>query len=303
MKTSLKGGSLVLFLTAVQSQPLSSSAGQDLVFQAGSPGLAQVEDVPVDGDSLTVSLAFKTGATTGQLLYMKETSAGHVISLSLSDGALHLQVHPDTLVIPTRKDTGEKILYNDSQWHEVLIALTKIVGSLKYVILKTDEVLANENVETLPLLAGAKYETFIGGLPASEVMRDSYAGCIRDLNIMETHVTDFTLSGAFMGECGDFDQDSAPVFTGPLTGEITETDDVGKVVMTVKAEDGDRGNPRKILYELLENPHDLFALDPSSGDLSLVKQIDREASSQANPSNVLILTVRASELSDGEPGN
>ena len=139
------------------------------------------------------------------------------------------------------------------------------------------------------------------GLPASEEMKNSYVGCVRDINIMETSITDFTKSGAFVGECGDFDQDSAPVFLGPLTGEITETDDVGKVVMTVKAEDGDRGNPRKILYELLENHHDLFALDPSSGELSLAKQIDdREASSQ---DNVLILTVRASKLSDGEPGN
>ena len=49
---------------------------------------------------------------------------------------------------------------------------------------------------------------------------------------METHVTDFTKSGAFVGECGDFDQDSAPVFTGSLTGEIT-----------VKAEDGDEETP------------------------------------------------------------
>ena len=78
-------GSLLLFLTAVQTQPLSSSipAGQDLVFQAGSPGLAELEDVPLGG-SLTFRLAFKTGANNGQLLYMKEASVNHTISLYLS---------------------------------------------------------------------------------------------------------------------------------------------------------------------------------------------------------------------------
>ena len=69
MKTSLVVPSLLLFLSSVQSQPLSffSSGGHDIVFPSGSPGLAQLEDVPVDGDSLTVSLASKTGEKDGQL--------------------------------------------------------------------------------------------------------------------------------------------------------------------------------------------------------------------------------------------
>ena len=283
---------LTMFLLLPPSS--SSSSGPSLVFPTDSPGYAQLEEITVDGD-LTVSLEFRTGASEAQLLYMRETSAGHHISLSLSDGALHLQVHPDTLIVPTSKKTGQRILYNDDQWHNVQMGLARI-GSVNIVTLQTE----SSVVETLPLLAGAKYETFIGGLPlpASEERRDSYAGCIRDINIMETPITDFTLSGAFVGECEDFAQDSAPVFTGSLTGEITETDSAGKVVLIVRAEDGDRGNPREILYELLENPHDYFALNQSSGELSLARQIDREAI----PSNELILTVRASELRDGEPG-
>ena len=177
MKTFLVVGSLLLFLTAVQTQPLSSSipAGQDLVFQAGSPGLAELEDVPLGG-SLTVSIAFKTGANNGQLLYMKEASVNHTISLYLEHGALHLQLQPGTLMILTSKETGEKILFNDNQWHEVLVVLTKVGGSLKYVQLKADEVSEDDNVQTLPLLDDAKYETFIGGLSASEETRNSYIG-------------------------------------------------------------------------------------------------------------------------------
>ena len=46
------------------------------------------------------------------------------LSLPIS-GALHLQVHPDTPIISTRNDAGEKILYNDNQWHKVKIEMEK----------------------------------------------------------------------------------------------------------------------------------------------------------------------------------
>lgn len=46
-------------------------------------------------------------------------------------------------------------------------------------------------------------------------------------------------------------QNTAPVFLGSLTGVIQEDDPIGTLVMTVQARDGDRGNPRKIHYELV----------------------------------------------------
>lgn len=46
-------------------------------------------------------------------------------------------------------------------------------------------------------------------------------------------------------------QNTAPVFLGSLTGVIQEDDPIGTLVMTVQARDGDRGDPRKIHYELL----------------------------------------------------
>ena len=153
----------------------------------------QLEDVPVDG-FLTISLAFKTGGKNCLLLFMRETSVGHNISLFLSDGALKLFFYPDTLIVPASKKTGEKILYNDNQWHEVLIVLGEIRGAVKYVTLETEEVSANENVENLPLLTGAKYETFIDDILSSEMNHMA----IRDININERPIT-FTLYGAFVG--------------------------------------------------------------------------------------------------------
>ena len=89
---------------------------------------------------------------------------------------------------------------------------------------------------------------------------------------------------------------SAPVFTGSLTGVITETDGEGAVIMTVQAEDRDNVRPRPILYELQRNPHNYFRLHPSSGELSLARQPDREALARAKPSNILVVEVVATEL-------
>ena len=95
-------------------------------------------------------------------------------------------------------------------------------------------------------------------------------------------------------------EDSSPVLTGSLTGVITETDGEGDVILTIQAEDRDNVPPRSILYELKSNPHNYFRLHPSSGELSLARQPDREALAGAEPSNILTVEVVATELSDGQ---
>lgn len=45
-------------------------------------------------------------------------------------------------------------------------------------------------------------------------------------------------------------QDKPPYFVGNLTAEISEDASIGTLIMIVHAEDGDRGNPREIFYEL-----------------------------------------------------
>nr|UZM07820.1 cadherin 1 [Geocoris pallidipennis] len=96
-------------------------------------------------------------------------------------------------------------------------------------------------------------------------------------------------------------QDTPPIFQGSLTGVIQEDDPIGTLVMTVHAKDGDKGVPRKIVYDLLTNPLDYFLLDSETGELRTAKPLDREALVEST--GVLTLLVRARELVNGIPGN
>ncbi|XP_074114366.1 cadherin 87A [Cotesia typhae] len=96
-------------------------------------------------------------------------------------------------------------------------------------------------------------------------------------------------------------QNSPPEFLNSLTGIVYENASIGTLVMTVKARDGDRGIPRKIVYELVTNPFDYFLLDPISGELRTAKPLDREA--LENSTGVLNLKIKAREVVDGVPGD
>ena len=82
---------------------------------------------------------------------------------------------------------------------------------------------------------------------------------------------------------------STPTFQGSLLGVITETDEVGSVVMNLQAVTGDTNS--QIYYELIENPHDYFGLDQTTGSLTIARQLD--GLTLAPPNNVLTLTVTA----------
>ena len=68
--------------------------------------------------------------------------------------------------------------------------------------------------------------------------------------------------------------DARPVYTGPLTGIVSEGADIGTLVLTLVAEVVGGGN---LSYQLVDNPGDLFELDPSSGELRTARAIDRES--------------------------
>lgn len=70
------------------------------------------------------------------------------------------------------------------------------------------------------------------------------------------------------------ESDARPVYTGPLTGIVSEGDDIGTLVLTLAAEVVGGGN---VSYQLVENPGDLFELDSSSGELRTARAIDRES--------------------------
>ncbi|XP_053682239.1 cadherin-87A [Sabethes cyaneus] len=96
-------------------------------------------------------------------------------------------------------------------------------------------------------------------------------------------------------------QNTPPVFQGSLAAVINEDSPIGTLVMTIHARDGDRGQPRKIIYELVTNPMDYFLLDRQTGELRTAKPLDKEA--LPDDTGLIILTVKARELIDGNPGN
>lgn len=56
----------------------------------------------------------------------------------------------------------------------------------------------------------------------------------------------------FQINVGDI-QDTPPYFIGNLTAEVKENVPINTLVLTLHAEDGDRGIPRKIAYSLEES--------------------------------------------------
>lgn len=96
-------------------------------------------------------------------------------------------------------------------------------------------------------------------------------------------------------------QNSPPVFQGSLATIINEDSPIGTLVLTIQARDGDRGSPRKIVYDLIANPLDYFLIDTTSGELRTAKPLDKEELPDA--SGIVTLTVRAREVVEGIPSH
>ncbi|XP_030572028.1 cadherin-87A [Drosophila novamexicana] len=96
-------------------------------------------------------------------------------------------------------------------------------------------------------------------------------------------------------------QDKPPVFQGSLSTVIDEDSPINTLVLTVHARDGDTGEPRKIVYDLLSNPNDYFLLDSHSGELRTAKPLDREALTDST--GLIPLLIRARELVNGVPND
>jgi len=96
-------------------------------------------------------------------------------------------------------------------------------------------------------------------------------------------------------------QNSAPVFVSPLATFVDEDTPIGSHILTVLARDPDKGNPRRIVYDLLSNPMDFYLIDSISGELRTAKPLDKEE--LPDKSGIITLIVRAREVVDGVPSN
>lgn len=96
-------------------------------------------------------------------------------------------------------------------------------------------------------------------------------------------------------------QNTPPIFQGTLAAVINEDSPIGTLVMTILARDGDKGQPRKIVYDLISNPMDYFLIDSKTGELRTAKPLDKE--SLPDDTGLITLTIRAREVVDGVPSN
>ncbi|XP_037891980.1 cadherin-87A [Glossina fuscipes] len=96
-------------------------------------------------------------------------------------------------------------------------------------------------------------------------------------------------------------QDKPPVFLEYKSNIIDEGTPINSLVLKIQARDGDTGQPRQIVYDLLTNPMDYFLLDERTGELRTAKPLDREA--LPDNTGIVKLTVRAREVVDGAPSN
>lgn len=118
-------------------------------------------------------------------------------------------------------------------------------------------------------------------------------------------------------------QNSPPVFQGSMASIINEDSPIGSLVMTIQARDGDKGQPRRIVYDLISNPMEYFLIEPKTGELRTAATLDKEALEDISGLITLIgkfhiilfvltivlnvfvlfLIVRAREVVDGMPSN
>lgn len=62
-------------------------------------------------------------------------------------------------------------------------------------------------------------------------------------------------------------QNTPPKFIGSLTGVVQEDAPINTLVMTVQAKDGDRGMPRKVVYELITSKFNSITIETISRKL------------------------------------
>ena len=302
--------------TLVENTPIGKSVytlkGSD---PEGSPVSFAIEGTDtfrVDSDTGEVTVARAIDRESQSGISDNEIRFSVVIRDKVDEGPDNVVKVPISVIILDLNDNPPKF---SGLPYKATVNEDTPVGTTIYRALEAHDVdLVGEILEVacLPPQAGANLCDYFEIIPRSQDTDiDMFRGSIvlrQPFNYRERQIYKIEL-GVFDGRFNDTTdivfnvldvQNSPPVFEGSLTGIVNEDDAVGTVIMNIKAKDGDTGNPRRIIYELVENPLNYFDIDTNSGDLRIAKQLDRE--SLGASSGVLTLQVRASELINGQPG-
>ncbi|KAK9508052.1 hypothetical protein O3M35_007799 [Rhynocoris fuscipes] len=215
-----------------------------------------------------------------------------VIIVDINDNAPTFQNTPYVTLVTEDTPIGSSI------FKDIAVEDSDITGEIIEVFCSDYEKFPNACEKFEIVTWNSSQQSYYGGV----VLKDKLNFSERQFYQLLLIATDGTHNATTGMEIkvGDV-QDSPPVFLGSLTGVIEEDDPIGTLVMTVHAKDGDRGVPRKIVYDLLTNPLDYFLLDSETGELRTAKPLDREALQEST--GILTLTIRAREVVDGVPSN
>nr|XP_045616245.1 cadherin-87A-like [Procambarus clarkii] len=216
---------------------------------------------------------------------------------------------PISLIVLDTNDNPPKFLQTP---YEAMIAEDAAVGSTVLPGIRLadeDQVGDNIKVECEPISPGGD-DCKVFAIVASQTSARKFSGSLvlkQPLQYSARNLYQFKLVATDGGQVSSVGvvvrvrdvQNSPPVFSGSLTGIVTEDDPIGTQVMTLRAADGDTGAPRPIRYELVTNPLDFFTLDAKSGELRTAKPLDREA--LQSPDGVVKVKVKAYETVNGIP--
>ncbi|XP_071055461.1 cadherin-87A [Onthophagus taurus] len=229
----------------------------------------EVKDAPVGGDNVV-------------------TIPVTIIVLDVNDNA------PIFQNVPYNIEVKEDTPINTTIFNEIIVTDVDTVG-------ETLEVECVELPEYLNACESFKIKTiesdqnkYLGEIVLKDILdysiQSGYAFLLKasDSELENTTLVNITIRDV---------QNTPPKFYGSLEAEVYEDVPINTLVMTVHAEDGDRQMPRKIMYELVNNPMNYFLLDAVTGELRTAKPLDREALD--NRSGVLKFNIRARELVDG----
>ncbi|XP_071105206.1 cadherin-23-like [Haliotis cracherodii] len=100
-------------------------------------------------------------------------------------------------------------------------------------------------------------------------------------------------------------QDTPPYFTGrPYLPYIWENLTVNSNVVTISAQDGDRGNPNNITYRITGGTcPGYFNINPTKGTIDLIKVADRDSGTVLQNNGICVIDVQAVEVtSSGTSG-
>nr|XP_048277471.1 cadherin-related family member 1 isoform X2 [Myodes glareolus] len=211
-----------------------------------------------------------------------------ILVTDANDEAPRFIQEPYTVLVPENTPAGSSIFRVHAEDKD-----TGSGGSITYFLqnLHSSKFTMDRHSGVLRLQAGATLDYEKSRAHFITVVAKDGGGRLRGADVVFSATATVTINVEDV-------QDTAPIFVGtPYYGYVYEDTLPGSEVLTVVAIDGDRGKPNRILYRLLNESDGVFAINETSGAISVLQsptQLRRE---------VYELHVQVTEVnSPGSPG-